>query len=84
MPDSLTDWQTLNDRATQLLKKYKSGALVTQWQAPERLADLALHRLAVTSKFPETETLKQAMTRLAKGPEELLSLVQLVIGSLVG
>ena len=28
--DSLTDWQTLKDRATQLLKKYKSGALVTQ------------------------------------------------------
>ena len=26
----LTDWQTLKDRATQPLKKYKSGALVTQ------------------------------------------------------
>ena len=26
----LTDWQTLKDRATQLLIKYKSGALVTQ------------------------------------------------------
>ena len=26
----LTDGQTLKDRATQLLKKYKSGALVTQ------------------------------------------------------
>ena len=25
-----TDWQTLKDRATQLLPKYKSGALVTQ------------------------------------------------------
>ena len=24
------DWQTLKDRATQLLIKYKSGALVTQ------------------------------------------------------
>ena len=30
MPDSLTHSQTLKDRATQLLKKYKSGALVTQ------------------------------------------------------
>ena len=34
MPYSLTDlptdWQTLKDRATQLLIKYKSGALVTQ------------------------------------------------------
>ena len=28
---SLTHWQTLKDRATQLLVKYKSGALVTQW-----------------------------------------------------
>ena len=26
-----TDWQTLKDRATQLLIKYKSGALVTQY-----------------------------------------------------
>ena len=31
MPDSLTDSQTLKDSATQLLKKYKSGALVTQF-----------------------------------------------------
>ena len=35
MPDSLTDWltvwQTLKDRVTQLLIKYKSGALVMQW-----------------------------------------------------
>ena len=30
LTDSLTDWQTLKDRATQLLKKYKSGALVMQ------------------------------------------------------
>ena len=31
MPDSLTHWlTTLKDRATQLLIKYKSGALVTQ------------------------------------------------------
>ena len=30
MTDSLTDWQTLKDSATQLLKKYKSGAVVTQ------------------------------------------------------
>ena len=30
MPDWLTDSQTLKDSATQLLKKYKSGALVTQ------------------------------------------------------
>ena len=29
---SLTDSQTLKDRATQLLIKYKSGALVTQLQ----------------------------------------------------
>ena len=28
----LTHWQTLKDRATQLLIKYKSGALVTQWK----------------------------------------------------
>ena len=30
MPDSLTDSQTLKDSATQLLIKYKRGALVTQ------------------------------------------------------
>ena len=30
MPYSLTHWQTLKDRFTQLLIKYKSGALVTQ------------------------------------------------------
>ena len=30
MPDGRTDGQTLKDRATQLLIKYKSGALVTQ------------------------------------------------------
>ena len=30
----LTDWQTLKDRATQLLIKYKSGALVTQSSCP--------------------------------------------------
>ena len=30
LTDSLTHWQTLKDRATQLLIKYKSGALVTQ------------------------------------------------------
>ena len=38
MPDKRTDGQTLKDRATQLLIKYKSGALVTQlcrfWAAP--------------------------------------------------
>ena len=28
---SLTDWQTSKDRAAQLLKKYMSGALVTQF-----------------------------------------------------
>ena len=28
---SLTDWQTLKDRATQLLIKYKSGTLLTQF-----------------------------------------------------
>ena len=28
----LTDGQTLKDRATQLLTKYKSGALVTQFR----------------------------------------------------
>ena len=32
MPHWLTDSQTLKDRATQLLTKYKSGALVTQKQ----------------------------------------------------
>ena len=32
MPDRLTDWlTTLKDSATQLLTKYKSGALVTQY-----------------------------------------------------
>ena len=31
MPYSLTHSQTLKDRATQLLIKYKSGALVTQY-----------------------------------------------------
>ena len=32
MPDSLTHWlTTLKDRATQLLIKYKSGALVAQF-----------------------------------------------------
>ena len=30
MPDGGTHSQTLKDRATQLLTKYKSGALVTQ------------------------------------------------------
>ena len=30
LTDSLTHWQTLKDRATQLLIMYKSGALVTQ------------------------------------------------------
>ena len=32
MPDVRTDGQTVKDRATQLLTKYKSGALVTQFQ----------------------------------------------------
>ena len=32
MPDGRTDGQTLRDRATQLLNKYKSGALVTQFE----------------------------------------------------
>ena len=32
MPDKRTDGQTLKDRATQLLIKYKSGALVTQFR----------------------------------------------------
>ena len=32
MPDGRTHSQTLKDRATQLLIKYKSGALVTQYQ----------------------------------------------------
>ena len=32
---SLTDWQTLKDRVTQLLIKYKSGALVTQYALKE-------------------------------------------------
>ena len=33
LTDGRTDGQTLKDRATQLLKKYKSGALVTQLEA---------------------------------------------------
>ena len=36
MPDSLTHSQTLEDRATQLLIEYKSGALVTQIPLCER------------------------------------------------
>ena len=35
MPYGRTDSQTLKDRATQLLKKYKSGALVTQFLLEE-------------------------------------------------
>ena len=35
--DSLTDWQTLKDSATQLLSKYKSGALVTQYLEKENI-----------------------------------------------
>ena len=31
LTNSLTHWQTLKDRATKLLIKYKSGALVTQY-----------------------------------------------------
>ena len=36
MPDVRTDGQTVKDRATQLLTKYKSGALVTQFQIKDR------------------------------------------------
>ena len=44
MPHSLTD-SHLKDRATQLLIKYKSGALVTQssfWHHPIRVATVAI------------------------------------------
>ena len=48
MPDSLTDSQTLKDRATQLLTKYKSGALVTQipavylWRVKDKLCKMIM------------------------------------------
>ena len=35
LTDGLTHSQTLKDSATQLLKKYKSGALVTQLPLPK-------------------------------------------------
>ena len=47
----LTDSQTLKDRATQLLKKYKSGAFVTQQ------ALINLHtRISKTTKIASIET----------------------------
>ena len=39
MPYGRTHWQTLKDRATQLLIKYKSGALVTQY--PKSLKEIS-------------------------------------------
>ena len=48
--------QTLKDRATQLLIKYKSGALVTQFSKyPEKRATFSKYpvKRATFSKYPE-------------------------------
>ena len=48
IPDRLTDWQTtLKDRATQLLKKYKSGALVTQWETWEKMGQKIIGKIQI-------------------------------------
>ena len=52
MPDWLTDSQTLKDRATQLLTKYKSGALVTQLAAQEFFQQRILNKDDQVSKNP--------------------------------
>ena len=48
--DGLTLWQTLKDRATQLLIKYKSGALITQFDEDE--FNFYKQFLRKTLKFP--------------------------------
>ena len=47
----LTDGQTLNDSATQLLTKYKSGALVTQYEVWENWRMGCVNILPLTWRF---------------------------------
>ena len=48
----LTDWQTtLKDRATQLLIKYKSGALVTQYSATQLVSSIKFKTGALATQF---------------------------------
>ena len=54
----LTDSQTLKDRATELLKKYKSGALVTQFIKTERRKDKDKK-----TKVPKDNIQKDKMTK---------------------
>ena len=55
MPDSLTDSQTLKDSATQLLIKYKNGALVTQYTQTEKVNMLKV-QIEVTRQTLRDET----------------------------
>ena len=51
----LTDSLTLKDRATQLLKKYKNGALVTQYTQTEKV-DMLKVQIEVTRQTLRDET----------------------------
>ena len=46
-------------------------------RAPQWVADLSLHRVAVPPELPQAQTLKQAEVRSAEHEEKLLRLVQL-------
>ena len=48
----LTDWQTLKDRATQLLIKYKSGALVTQLKLCTPISSSHIGLVVITWRYP--------------------------------
>ena len=66
MPDSLTDWQTLKDRATQLLIKYKSGALVTQYAPGVRGREKKEHEGSAVDSMQKMSKLPTAFLSLQK------------------
>ena len=51
-------------------------------RAPQWVADLSLHGLAVPPELPQAETLKQAKMRSAERQKKLLRLVQLCFWTL--
>ena len=60
LTDGRTDGQTLKDRATQLLKKYKSGALVTQKERGnlEKVRQCTLYTGTASHLDPQKELCK--------------------------
>ena len=72
----LTDSQTLKDRATELFTKYKSGALVTQYN--QKYTDIKLQDVQIENQSQSSTNLTRQVERC-----ESTSVLHVQVGSLL-